>query len=324
MQPALLADSVLPLEVEIEFTNHCNAHCTACPRADMPNSGMLRPDTLQHILAIVGDIRAETLRTAVETGAELPRITVAGGGEPFLHRDALSLLRQIRSTTPELHVITNGSAITPGRASELVALEPASITCSFWGICEAEYEAAMSLPFERTLARVEHLGRLCADAGIAFEISWVRTPEIRSTDEEIAAFWIRRDIPIGMSNSAMWNRAGLLDGKAAWKPAPGVRAPDSSRRIWCSEISLSVAFDWSGRCILCCCGYFDRRTTVLGNAADDDWATLRDRKRAILDERPLPAPCRSCLLPRRAQAEWLAAPVTSLLSGAERADLFYQ
>jgi hypothetical protein len=314
---------ITALEVEIEFTNRCNAHCTACPRADMPAFGLMELATLEKILGIVEEIRAAHVLVFGEVAADWPKVTVAGGGEPFLHRGAIALLEKIRRVTSNLHVITNGSALTAERAAALVALKPASIACSFWGITREEYEAAMSLPYERTLKRVIHLAQVAQRAAIPFEIVWVRVSELCSKDEEILAFWKRKGISVNIGNSGMWNRGGLLTADTGFAPSPGCIPPDPARRIWCAEVSFSVAFDWRGDCVLCCCSFFDRNHVTLGSALIDNWAVLARRKHALLKARPLPTPCRNCLLPRRAQAEWLAAPILDRLSREERELILY-
>lgn len=288
----------------------------------MPEHGFMSSETLERILNIWSQVRARN-RTVLPDDACSPQITIAGGGEPFLHRQAISLLHRIRRDTPHVHLITNGSAINEARAEQLIEAGPASIACSFWGISQHEYEAAMSLPYERTLGRVVHLGHLAMNAGIDFEIVWVRTPDIKSDDASIERFWATRGLPISMDNSGMWNRAGLLGPTAGFVKSRSSVLPDPRRKFWCSEVSFSLAFDWKGNCILCCCGFFDHSQIVLGSAHSDDWDTLYRRKQAILDARPLPPPCRNCLLPRRAQAEWLVAPLLDTLSPEERETILY-
>lgn len=313
---------ILPLEVEIEFTNHCNAACSACPRASMPEYGFVSSDTIECVLSIWSEIRARN-RTLFPHLASSPKITIAGGGEPFLHRQAISLIQRIRREAAQVHLITNGSAISEDRAAQLIEAGPASIACSFWGVSRHEYEAAMSLPYERTLQRVLHLGRLAKDAGIDFDIVWVRTPHIKSDDASIEKFWADRGLQISMDNSGMWNRAGLLGPSTGFVKSSSSVLPDPQKKFWCSEVSFSIAFDWKGNCILCCCGFFDRNQIILGSAHSDDWDTLHRRKQAILDSRPLPSPCRSCLLPRRPQAEWLVAPLLDSISPKERDTILY-
>ena len=91
-----------PTQVEIEFTNICNARCVACPRHDMPDYGYLSGPTLARILDVYRDYRNDL-------SGRRPKVVLAGGGEPLLHRQAISFIRQIRSAGFRITLITNAS-----------------------------------------------------------------------------------------------------------------------------------------------------------------------------------------------------------------------
>ena len=315
-----LGTGVVPLEVEIEFTNRCNAGCIACPRGRMPDQGAMSAATLDHILAVARQIEG----ARAEAVASMPlRLTIAGAGEPFLHKNALDLFARAVEAFPWTRVITNAGALAAPRADELVRLRPASITCSFWGIQPDEYEAAMNLPYHRTLARVEYLADRAIGAGIPFEVSWVRNPAIRTSDQDIQAFWAQRGIPVAMEGGAMWNRGGLLTATDGFVAAPDCRPPDPRRFIWCAAITYSLCFNWKGDCLPCCCAYFDRDGLVLGSAHRNDWGVLAERKRRFVLGRPLPTSCTACLMPQRAHAKWLAGAILDKLSPIDLSAAIY-
>src|SRR4051812_34752057 len=185
-----------PLQVELEFTNVCNAHCTACPRTDMPGAGMMTEETLARILEPYRD-------TA-------PRVTVAGGGEPLLHRRAPELLERIVAAGFETTLITNASHLTPERTERILGLGLHAICVSFWGIEEGEYERAMRLPYKATLEKVEHLAHRARDTGTPVLVLWVRSSEITSSAESIESFWRDRWLKVDMEDNDPWNRGGLL------------------------------------------------------------------------------------------------------------------
>lgn len=317
-----VADSVLPLipvEFEIEFTNVCNAQCVACPRDQMPRFGYLDSEMLAQIL----NVRDAALEATPFLGTGLPAVTVAGGGEPFLNKDALRLLKQIRQRTAALDVITNASRIDRNVANALIDLQPRSIACSFWGIEQNEYENAMRLPFAETLANVEYLGSLAVSAGIELNINIVQVPELQSSLTQITAFWQHRGIKVASNDVQMWNRGGLLTSNRGYQPTGMSVLPDPSRSLWCSEIVASVAFSWNGECVLCCCNYFARRAVSLGQLPNLDWTTIAQRKREILSKRPLPSMCSVCELPRTAQALDLLSAVSDLIPVDVMRDVAY-
>jgi Radical SAM superfamily/4Fe-4S single cluster domain len=294
-----------PLQVEVEFTNVCNAHCTACPRSDMPRAGMLTEETLDRIL--------EPYR-----GTAL-RVTVAGGGEPLIHRRAPELLERIVAAGFETTLITNASQLTPERTERILRLGLGLICVSFWGVEEGEYERAMRLPYKATLEKVEHLALRARETGTPVLVLWVRSPEISSSDESIEAFWRDRGIEVDMGDNDPWNRGGLV-GQRPGTPERG-HLPDPSRRIWCADFFFSDAYTWAGDCILCCCNYFTSKQICIGNVWEQDARELARRKAGILDVRPLPAMCQVCRLPRDKRAAWLAAPVLDTLTPEDRAML---
>ena len=100
-----------PVEIEIELTNLCNARCTVCPRSDMPASGMMRLETLERILDGYTAARPGFALNRLRGELSHPRVSVAGGGEPLLHREAPALLRHMVARGFSTHLITNGSRL---------------------------------------------------------------------------------------------------------------------------------------------------------------------------------------------------------------------
>jgi hypothetical protein len=313
------------VEVEIELTNVCNASCSVCPRDDMPPAGMLSEETLERILDLYVELRERHSLNRVLPGSDdrWPRVTVAGGGEPMIHPRAIDLLARMTERGFPVHLITNASRIDDRRLAALLDTDVSSIAVSFWGVREDEYEAAMKLPYARTLERVERLAAGAREAGIPLTITWVATSSLRSTPAEIRAFWEERGIAVDMGDHETWNRGGLvqLDGH----PAPGVadRLPDPRRPVWCADLYFTDAWTWAGDCVLCCCNYFTSDRYFLGNVATHGLEELAAKKGEILRSRPLPAMCAVCEQPRRTQATWLAEPWLPFLDPEERAMVTY-
>lgn len=295
--------------IEIEFTNVCNAQCAACPRSDMPQHGFMRPGTLDDILALYD--------SSLDYQGSRPSVTVAGGGEPLLNRDAIGMLRTIVAHGHATNLITNASAITRSKAAQLAQCGLHSICVSFWGVRKKEYERAMQLAYEQVLTKVEGLRDALKGSPTDLQIIWVRTPEIESTDAEVKAFWDKRFIAVDLDDTAAWNRGGLLP-----KSASGVgNLPDPARRIWCADLFFSDTFNWRGEVLLCCCNYFTSRQVRLAVAAKGGLAAVRAAKRSVLQTRPLPSMCTNCSLPRGKRARFLLKEHFDRLSSEEKSEL---
>lgn len=305
------------VEVEIELTNICNAMCVACPRDDLPTTGRISRETVDRILDGYDGTRADHPLNRITGGTDFPRVTLAGGGDPLIHSAAVELIAHIRARGYAVNLITNGAALTEDRIERLLDSGVDSISCSFWGIRPEEYEAAMRLPYARSLRNVERLAARARERGTPFCILWVRVPEITSTTEEIASFWAERGIDVDLTDNHMWNRGGLTRIPPE-RVVDGVQVlPDETRRIWCADLYFSDTWTWDGRCLLCCCNYFTSRPVELGRIDRDTVAEIARRKAAILEARPLPAMCQVCRQPRALQAAWLAAPWRPLVAEDE-------
>lgn len=321
--PLKLPEIPEPLQVELEFTNACNARCSACPRSDMPKAGLMSQLTLDLILDGYLEARPHYSINKLRGGTDYPKVTVAGGGDPLIHPRALDLLSHIVARDFKTHLITNASKLTPDSIQALVRLGLSSISVSFWGVQSAEYERAMKLPYQQTLSNVEQLAAAARSTGVPLCILWVRTPEITSTNQEIAAFWGARKIEVDLTDNHMWNRGGLTTLPRR-RIAPDVlKLPDLSRRVWCSDLFFSDTYRWNGDCILCCCNYFTSQPHTLGNIQTMGLDKLASLKAQLLTSRPVPAMCRVCELPRRARGEWLGGPWLVHLQKAERDMLIY-
>ena len=280
-----------PLQVELEFTNACNARCSACPRSDMPKAGLLSQMTLDLILDAYLEARPHYAINKLLGGTDYPKVTVAGGGEPLIHPEGLAMLSHIVARGFQTHLITNASRLTPANIEALATLGLSSIGVSFWGVQRAEYERAMKLPYEQTLSNVEQLATATRSTGVPLCILWVRTPDITSTDEEVADFWNARQIEVDLTDNHMWNRGGLTTLPRNRIAPDALKVPDLSRRVWCSDLYFSDTYRWNGECILCCCNFFTSQPYTLGHIQSTGLNTLAQIKADLLAARPVPSMC---------------------------------
>jgi radical SAM protein with 4Fe4S-binding SPASM domain len=124
-----------PLQANLRLTNRCNLRCIHCyyhsPYLEKPNFPTLRrarqvggqlPDKghlerLRRINADSGQLRSlidELLSIGVR------RWELGGSGEPFMHKDALALIRRIKQTHSYCLANTNGTLLDAATVDELV------------------------------------------------------------------------------------------------------------------------------------------------------------------------------------------------------------
>lgn len=113
MDTGLLPEHSAPTQVEIEFTNLCNARCVACPRANMPVGGFISEETVAEICELCKDYKHPVDGLPV-------RVIIAGGGEPTLHRSADQLAGIIRAYGFHVTLITNASRFDRIDAENLI------------------------------------------------------------------------------------------------------------------------------------------------------------------------------------------------------------
>ncbi len=137
----------IPRLVAIETTSRCNARCAFCPNSALSRGKQDMSDDLFE--KIVDDCRRFPL-AAVE-----PFLN----GEPFVDPKILARLELLRRRLPKarLRVYSNGAALTPRRADELVGLGIDHLFISLNTVVPEKYHAVMGLKFERTLANLHYL-----------------------------------------------------------------------------------------------------------------------------------------------------------------------
>lgn len=111
-------------KLHLEITHRCNFACKAC----YLGSHLKRPGeetdeaTTEQWCALIG--------TATRLGCEFATVT---GGEPFVRRDALAIVRCLSDAGVLTEINTNGSCITPRLAKDLANLRIYSVEVSLYG-----------------------------------------------------------------------------------------------------------------------------------------------------------------------------------------------
>jgi MoaA/NifB/PqqE/SkfB family radical SAM enzyme len=106
----------LPRMLQLEPTSHCNLSCPACPVTDFTTDPRYTADR-------VGMLSFDEMVSIFEQLPSLEKVLFYNYGEAFVHPEAMPILRWIRKHRPamQVHISTNGIALTPARAREVAA-----------------------------------------------------------------------------------------------------------------------------------------------------------------------------------------------------------
>lgn len=138
-------------KIYLELTYRCNYACRACylgPRLLRPGDRTAREGTT-----------GQWLRLADEAGALGCSFATVTGGEPFLRKDILEILRGLSQHGILTEINTNASAVTAQMADALAPLLLSTVEVSLYGYDTASTESYTSNPssFAATLRGVQHL-----------------------------------------------------------------------------------------------------------------------------------------------------------------------
>lgn len=139
-----------PTQVSLDITRACNLKCVYC-YAEAPHA----PRSTQELTT------AELSRLIAHLGEIGVMELVIGGGEPFLRRDLLALLKEAKDVGLSIYLISNGTAITARKAAALRSVLDGgdTIQISVDGPTAEVHESlrGVSGAFARTAAGLRHL-----------------------------------------------------------------------------------------------------------------------------------------------------------------------
>ncbi len=96
--------------IDIEITNHCNAHCIFCPNDKIKEKGFMKKEVFFKIINKIKE-------------ANISFIMFIGRGEPILHPHFLEFVRHIKENSgAKLEVFTNGYLLSKKLIDELAEL----------------------------------------------------------------------------------------------------------------------------------------------------------------------------------------------------------
>jgi len=136
-----------PRQLFLELTGRCNLCCVHCPVDYGTSAGRAR-----------GELPFETIERLMPWLREAHSVNLNVVGEPLIYSRFLDVLALFGDDARRVHFNTNGMALTPRLARELVGRRVGSVIVSVDGI--ETNEALRGVPYEKLRAKIE---LLCAE-----------------------------------------------------------------------------------------------------------------------------------------------------------------
>ena len=137
-----------PAEVGLETISLCNAACTFCPYPTLERKGdKMSGWLLDKLIEEMMDFKVPFFVSPFKVN------------EPLLDKRFYDICRTIEgATVAYLRIFTNGAALVQRRVEEIASLERVHHLCiSLNSVIPEEYEAIMSMPFDKTAKRLDNL-----------------------------------------------------------------------------------------------------------------------------------------------------------------------
>ncbi len=223
-----------PAAIGIETLALCNAACVFCPYPTMGRKGEVMPDRL--IEKILGDIEDIPDRPPFQ-------IVLARVNEPFLDSRIWDISVEIERRFPEAQhmLFSNGTPLNEKNLLRLARLRNvAFLNLSVNDHRPQEYEAVMSLPFARTVARLDRIHEMKLSGDLTFPVFVSRVGDGTGADNDFLD-WVKTRYPA-------FN--GLVTARSDWLGAVRTMlepAPEVGCRQWFKLHLLA-----NGRDAFCC------------------------------------------------------------------------
>ena len=280
----LLAKGYLdyPRLVHLETLAVCNAACEFCPYPTLERKGTRMPDAL--IEKIVDDLRA--------IPADLPfQLAPYKVSDPFLEPRLFDIIDLAASRLPGMRVsfITNGAALIDRHVEKLLkAPRVLYLQVSLNYDNAAEYEKAMKLSFDRTLARLDALHARKLEGQIPFPVRLSRVSCDRRSDQRFAR-WARArypQFPVELNPRNDWIGEVKTEGALT-------QVPSAPCHRW-FDLSITA----TGLVAMCCMDgktQYPKGDVNTQNAlAIYNQPRLRELRRTLLSRQRAGSPCERC------------------------------
>ncbi|MEZ5764270.1 MAG: SPASM domain-containing protein [Xanthobacteraceae bacterium] len=215
-----------PAHVHLETMAKCNAACVFCPYPTLDRQGERMP--MELIEKVIDDL------TAIPQQLPL-QISPFKVNEPFLDVRLFDILKLINERLPQatITLTTNASAATEDNVLALADIKNLGyLWISFNDHRPAQYEAAMKLPYARTIDRLQMIHRLKTEGRLPTRIVLSRVGDGSPADREFAQ-WVVTTFPL--FQPSLFPRGAWL-GQVEGVPQ---RAPDVGCVRW-FDISITA------------------------------------------------------------------------------------
>ena len=169
-----------PLHIRIKPTNLCNHHCWYCAyRADDLQLG----ESMNEKDEIPEPKMMEIIEDIIEM--KVKAVTFSGGGEPFLYKPLLKVVRRLTDSSVQFAALSNGSRLD-GELAEAFANHATWLRISLDGWNDEsyqEYRGTRLGEFSQLLERLETFSKLSGSCylGISLNVDQKNAPHIRET-----------------------------------------------------------------------------------------------------------------------------------------------
>jgi radical SAM protein with 4Fe4S-binding SPASM domain len=203
-----------PAHVHLETLALCNADCEFCPYSSLDRRGTPMPDEL--IDKVLGDLAAIPRHVPFQ-------LSPFKVNEPFLDKRLLDLLETVNARLPHASITltTNASALTEEKLRRLARVRNVGyLWISFNDHRPEQYERTMSLPYGRTIERLNLVHHLKARGLVPFQVVASRVGDGTLMDDEFCR-WIYQHYPY--FSPSIFQRGGWIGQvDAQTVPAPRV------------------------------------------------------------------------------------------------------
>jgi len=183
------------------------------------------------------------------------RIVLTGFGEPFLDRGLEKKIAYAGNAGLRTYIITNGSAITQGRAGKILAAGLDELRVSFYGMGSDTYNTVMrGLDYSKTERNILYLLDLiqATESPIKIMLSYLVLPENEKDTQKFQDFWE----PL-VDFIEIWNPHNFGDGRN-YRERTGIKTSCGRPK------NGPLQIQWNGEVIPCCYDY--NNEMILGNA----------------------------------------------------------
>jgi radical SAM protein with 4Fe4S-binding SPASM domain len=203
--------SLFPAVLQVQTINRCNGRCGMCP---YPYTVHLQPRE------VMDDALYSKIVSEVVAEEDFCELVPMAQNEPLLDprlEDRIAEFKRSARPHQTVEIVTNGTALTPGRFEKLVSSGLDTITISLSAFTRATYEKLVEgLSWKRVIENLEAVAASASVARINVFLRYVRQKGNESEFRPFKRYWTRRGLNV--SNYEINNRSGTLQGYEGRQP----------------------------------------------------------------------------------------------------------